>query len=518
MARTHHYHIFLSYRREDKYIARMIKESLVRKGYRVFLDLDELQGGVFDERILTAIDNAPIYMLVMTEHSFDRCHNPNDWVRQEIEYAVAKGKTIIPINIDNEFEHYPTDMPTHLLQALSVHQYSAMDTGQLYQEAISKLIKQRIHPALRPIRIKYYKWMAVALFIALLMCCAGLLLRQYRVEQFIQKAEFYLKGDHTIKSDPEIAIYFYQRAIKNGSKEAYVKIADVYQKMAEHAEWDTFQAFEDSVWHYTQLGAYAGDAEAQYRLADEYRTDDFDGHYNLDSVYYWAKRAYNQGHEAAVALYASCFLEGMGVEPDPQKGEDMLRKAVAGGNVAAQTTLGCVLAHDLGVTYDYVGGMYHLVQAYKKADDPISAHYNLRQYRKWIFEPEVAQVEDASLRLRAIAWTTYKDNVEFHFEWHNKNHILTPWFKLDSTLYLENASTGDRYPIGYYDACKFAPDSVPVEWGKKHDFVIAFIGVPDSAVLNFVNSDSSKWKIYGINTAGGDYIAPFEMNDYLQIY
>jgi hypothetical protein len=108
--------------------------------------------------------------------------------------------------------------------------------------------------------------------------------------------------------------------------------------------------------------------------------------------------------------------------------------------------------------------------------------------------------------------------VEFHFEWHNKNHILTPWFKLDSTLYLENASTGDRYPIGYYDACKFAPDSVPVEWGKKHDFVIAFIGVPDSAVLNFVNSDSSKWKIYDINTVGGDYIAPFDMNDYLQIY
>lgn len=81
---TPKYHIFLSYRREDKHIARMLKESLARKGYRVFLDLDELQDGVFDERILAAIEEAPIYMLIMTKHCFDRCHNADDWVRQDI--------------------------------------------------------------------------------------------------------------------------------------------------------------------------------------------------------------------------------------------------------------------------------------------------------------------------------------------------------------------------------------------------------------------------------------------------
>ena len=60
-----HYHIFLSYRREDgKDLARTLKETLTGKGYRVFLDMDELQDGVFDERILAAIDAAPIYMLI----------------------------------------------------------------------------------------------------------------------------------------------------------------------------------------------------------------------------------------------------------------------------------------------------------------------------------------------------------------------------------------------------------------------------------------------------------------------
>jgi hypothetical protein len=101
------YHIFLSYRREDgKELARLIKESLTAKGYRVFLDMDELQDGVFDERILSAIEEAPIYMILMTEHCFDRCCNTNDWVRQEMEHAIRKKKIIVPLNPDKQFSHH----------------------------------------------------------------------------------------------------------------------------------------------------------------------------------------------------------------------------------------------------------------------------------------------------------------------------------------------------------------------------------------------------------------------------
>ena len=118
------YHIFLSYRREDgKELARLIKESLTAKDYRVFLDMDELQDGVFDERILSAIEEAPIYMILMTEHCFDRCCNTNDWVRQEMEHAIRKKKIIVPLNPDKQFWGYPNTMPQYLKEAFSVHQY-----------------------------------------------------------------------------------------------------------------------------------------------------------------------------------------------------------------------------------------------------------------------------------------------------------------------------------------------------------------------------------------------------------
>ena len=149
------YDIFLSYRRSDgKLLARLLKESLEKRGYRVFLDMDELLDSVFDEHIIQAIQSAPIFLLLMTQQCFSRCHNPNDWVRMEIEYAVRTGKNIIPINPDNLFTRFPKSMPSHLREVLAMHQYSAIDTGQLYQISIDKLINDRLYSVTRTERRK----------------------------------------------------------------------------------------------------------------------------------------------------------------------------------------------------------------------------------------------------------------------------------------------------------------------------------------------------------------------------
>ena len=149
------YDIFLSYRRSDgKLLARLLKESLEKRGYRVFLDMDELLDSVFDEHIIQAIQSAPIFLLLMTKQCFSRCHHPNDWVRMEIECAIRLQKNIIPINPDNLFAGFPKNMPSHLREVLSMHQYSAIDTGQLYQVSIDKLIHDRLRSVIRTERRK----------------------------------------------------------------------------------------------------------------------------------------------------------------------------------------------------------------------------------------------------------------------------------------------------------------------------------------------------------------------------
>lgn len=151
------YDIFLSYRRsEGKLLARLLKESLQQQDYRVFLDMDELLDGIFDERVVQAIESAPIFLLLMTPHVCDRCSQEKDWVRMEIECAIRSQRTIIPVNPDNRFKRFAPSLPEHLHDVLAVHQYSVIDTGQLYQESVAKIIRERIKPTFRRYNLKRY--------------------------------------------------------------------------------------------------------------------------------------------------------------------------------------------------------------------------------------------------------------------------------------------------------------------------------------------------------------------------
>lgn len=143
------YDIFISYRRKggaEK--ARPLKSELERRGYRVFLDFDELKDGVFDQRIMEAIDEAPIFLVILSAHSLDRCINEDDWVRKEIEYAVKKNRHFVPVNPDKEFEGFSVDIPESIREGVGQHQFSHIDFEQLFMASIDKMVSERIEPLL----------------------------------------------------------------------------------------------------------------------------------------------------------------------------------------------------------------------------------------------------------------------------------------------------------------------------------------------------------------------------------
>ena len=92
------YDAFISYRREGgSETSRSIKESLEKRGVRVFLDFDELKTGRFDEKLLLEISEIPNFLLILSEGALDRCSDPDDWVAQEILQALKFKKNIILI-------------------------------------------------------------------------------------------------------------------------------------------------------------------------------------------------------------------------------------------------------------------------------------------------------------------------------------------------------------------------------------------------------------------------------------
>lgn len=143
------YDIFISYRRDGgKELARPLKSELERRGYRVFLDFDELKDGVFDRRIMEAIDSSPIFMVVLSPHALDRCVNDDDWVRREIEYAMKHDRHIVPVNPDLAFDGFPDGLPEALKSGLGQHQFSEVMFGQLFMASVDKMVSDRIEPLL----------------------------------------------------------------------------------------------------------------------------------------------------------------------------------------------------------------------------------------------------------------------------------------------------------------------------------------------------------------------------------
>ena len=90
--------IFLSYG-HDKYanVAKRLKEDLIKEGYDVWIDSDEIRGGEdWEIKIENGIDGSDWIVLLMTEHSIRR---PDGVCLDEVSYARQKGKQIAPIMV-----------------------------------------------------------------------------------------------------------------------------------------------------------------------------------------------------------------------------------------------------------------------------------------------------------------------------------------------------------------------------------------------------------------------------------
>jgi hypothetical protein len=145
------YDIFISYRRATgKNFARIIKPELEKRGFRVFLDFDELKDGVFDKRIMDAIEESTIFLMILSKGALDRCANEGDWVREEILYASEHDKHIVPVEVDKSFREIPEGVPQDVRNVLGAHQFSQVDTESLLEVSMEKLVRERICPHVKP--------------------------------------------------------------------------------------------------------------------------------------------------------------------------------------------------------------------------------------------------------------------------------------------------------------------------------------------------------------------------------
>ena len=90
--------VFVSYCRKDKKrVTAMVKEIEEQSGASCWLDINGIESGLqFEDVIINAINQALVVLVMISENVEDSVY-----VKREIDYAISKGKRIIPIRLDN---------------------------------------------------------------------------------------------------------------------------------------------------------------------------------------------------------------------------------------------------------------------------------------------------------------------------------------------------------------------------------------------------------------------------------
>ncbi|MCL2717704.1 MAG: TIR domain-containing protein [Lachnospiraceae bacterium] len=136
---TDKYDVFISYRTEGgESMATLLHERLTEKGFKVFLDIESLNSGSFNKKLLAVIENCNDMVVICSKNSFDRCINEGDWVRMEIAHAFKHDKNVVPIMLRGF--SFPENLPEDI-EEIQVQNRIDANNIEYFDAAIERLIK-----------------------------------------------------------------------------------------------------------------------------------------------------------------------------------------------------------------------------------------------------------------------------------------------------------------------------------------------------------------------------------------
>lgn len=177
-----HFDIFISYRREGGLeLADSIYQRLINAGYSAFLDLEQLNSGKFNTKLIGVIEQCQDFILVLPPDALDRCADEDDWVRQEVECALKHKKNIIPIMLRG-FEWPSVDaLPESLRDLPNYNGISASDHN-VFVENVERLKRNflKSKPGITWRRYRKIAWSLIAVVLIVLGVVAGMYLTNHK--------------------------------------------------------------------------------------------------------------------------------------------------------------------------------------------------------------------------------------------------------------------------------------------------------------------------------------------------
>ena len=132
--------VFLSYRRTNIPWALAIFQNLTHHGYDVFFDYNGIASGDFERVILGNINSRAHFLVLLTPSALERCDDPADWLRREIEAALAHQRNVVPLMLEG-FDFGTPKIASRLTGALAaLKRYNGLSIpSEYFLEAMERL-------------------------------------------------------------------------------------------------------------------------------------------------------------------------------------------------------------------------------------------------------------------------------------------------------------------------------------------------------------------------------------------
>jgi TIR domain len=144
--------VFISYRRTDEAWGLAIFGNLTHHGYDVFIDYDGIAGGQFETIIFENIRARAHFLILLTPTTLERCSDPNDLMRREIEAAIDNKRNIVPLMLAG-FNFDTAAKPGQLTDKLAkITQFNALRIPEgFFTEAMERLRNKFLNESLQTI-------------------------------------------------------------------------------------------------------------------------------------------------------------------------------------------------------------------------------------------------------------------------------------------------------------------------------------------------------------------------------
>ncbi len=141
--------VFLSYRRTNAPWALAIFHNLTQYGYDVFFDFNGVASGDFERVIIGNIKARAHFIVLLTPSALERCGEPGDWLRREIETALDTQRNIVPLMLEG-FDFSAPGVASGLTGTLaSLKSYNALRIPvEYFDEAMQRLRDKYLNVAL----------------------------------------------------------------------------------------------------------------------------------------------------------------------------------------------------------------------------------------------------------------------------------------------------------------------------------------------------------------------------------